>query len=62
MRNETRYALLKAYNQLNQIVTELYDAADNAVDDSDASLLISRADILYEQMENLDTVITELGE
>ncbi|ARV63365.1 hypothetical protein BZZ01_32725 (plasmid) [Nostocales cyanobacterium HT-58-2] len=65
MKSETRNALLKAYSQLEQIVSDLYDAADAAVemgDFEDASLLQTRADILYEQMENLDFVISELEE
>ncbi len=63
MKPETREVLLKAYAQLEQITSELYDAADVAVemgDFEDASLLQTRADILYEQMENLDFVISEL--
>jgi hypothetical protein len=62
MRDETWDALLKAYKQLDIIVRDLYNASDNSVDNFDASLLASRADILYEQLENLDTLLTELGE
>ncbi|MGI2903303.1 hypothetical protein [Tolypothrix sp. VBCCA 56010] len=51
LKQTTLDALLKAYAQLHQIVEELYIAHDNAVannDDEDASLLVSRADKLYE--------------
>ncbi len=51
------------YDQLDEIVTQLNDLADDAVltgDYEDGSLLKARADILYEQMENLDIVISEL--
>jgi copper oxidase (laccase) domain-containing protein len=57
--------LLKAYAQLHQIIEDLYQAHDNAVannDDEDASLLVSRADRLYEEVENLEIVISELEE
>lgn len=62
MKPETRNALLKAYAQLHKIIEELYQAHDNAVsnnDDEDASLLASRADKLYEEVENLEIVISE---
>jgi ferritin len=63
MKIETYNILLNAYAQLEQITSELYNAADNAVENGDyedASLLQTRADILYEQLENLDVVISEL--
>lgn len=63
MTSETLNVLLKVYTQLEQITTELYNAADAAVERGDfdgVSLLQSRADILYEQMENLNIVISEL--
>ncbi|MBW4672086.1 MAG: hypothetical protein KME60_32845 [Cyanomargarita calcarea GSE-NOS-MK-12-04C] len=65
MKLETYNILLNAYTQLEQITSQLYNAADNAVqsgDFDDASLLQTRADILYEQLENLDIVISELEE
>lgn len=65
MKPETRNVLLKAYAQLHQIIEDLYKAHDNAVannDDEDASLLASRADRLYEEVENLEIVISELEE
>jgi len=63
LKPETRTVLLKAYAQLHKIIEELYEAHDNAVAnnyDEDASLLISRADRLYEEVENLEFVILEL--
>ncbi len=63
MKQTTLKALLRVYVQLENMAGELYDLADNAVetgDFDDASLLQSRATILYEQMENLDAVISEL--
>ncbi|MCC5601940.1 hypothetical protein [Nostoc favosum] len=65
MKQTTLDALLKAYAQLHQIIEDLYQAHDNAVannDDEDASLLVSRADRLYEEVENLELVISELEE
>ena len=65
MKQTTLDALLKAYAQLHQIVEELYEAHDNAVvnnDDEDASLLVSRADRLYEEVEYLELIISELEE
>jgi len=65
MKLETRNVLLKAYVQLQKVIDELYDAHDKAVandDDEDASLLVSRADRLYEEAENLNLVISELEE
>lgn len=62
MKVETYNIFLNAYTQLEQIVSQLYDAADNAVDNGDlddASLLQSRADILYVQLENIDVALRE---
>jgi hypothetical protein len=62
MKTETYNILLDAYASLEEITIKLYDGADNAVardDLNDASLLQSRADILYVQLENLDVVIAE---
>jgi hypothetical protein len=62
MKTETYNILLDAYASLEQITFKLYNGADNAVardDLSDASLLQSRADILYEQLEYLDVIISE---
>lgn len=55
--------MLKAYAELHKIVEELYEAHDKAVENNDfddASLLASRADRLYEEIENLEIVISEL--
>ncbi|KYC43902.1 hypothetical protein WA1_01755 [Scytonema hofmannii PCC 7110] len=63
MKPETRNTLLKAYVQLHQIVEELYEAHDRAIENNDfddASLLTSRADRLYEEVENLEIIISEL--
>lgn len=62
MKQETRNVLLKAYAQLHQITEELYEASDRAIENNDyddASLLASRADKLYEEVENLEIVISE---
>ena len=49
MKPETRNALLKAYTRLQQLVDDLYEAFDNALENDefeDASLLAIRADKL----------------
>ncbi|MEH2177937.1 hypothetical protein [Nostoc sp.] len=64
MKQTTLDALLRVYVKLEEITKELYNLADDAVnqgDYDDASLLQARANILYEQMENIDIVISELG-
>lgn len=64
MKQTTLDALLRVYVKLEEIIRELYNLADDAVDQGDhedASLLQARANILYEQMENIDVVISELG-
>ena len=63
MKLSTIAALLRVYARLEEIVEELNNLSDNAVDSGDyddASLLQARANILYEQMLNLDVVISEL--
>lgn len=53
----------RLYEKLEVITRELYDLAEIELeleDFDDAGLLQTRADILYEQMENLDAVIREL--
>ena len=63
MKLETRNVLLKAYAQLHKIIEELYEAYDRAIENNDfddASLLASRADKLYEEVENLEIIISEL--
>lgn len=57
--------MLKAYAQLQQIIDDLYEASEKALENNDiedASLLESRADKLYEEGENLEFVISELEE
>lgn len=63
MKQTTLDALRKAYTQLQVIIDELYNAHDEAARndyDEDASLLVSRADKLYEEAENLELIISEL--
>ncbi|MEH2055360.1 MAG: hypothetical protein V7K97_04125 [Nostoc sp.] len=63
MKSETRNVLLKAYAELHKIIEELYEAHDRAIENNDfddASLLASRADRLYEEVENLEIIISEL--
>lgn len=62
MKQTTLDAFLEIYAQLEMMTNNLYNLADAAVDTrdfNDANLLQARADILYEQMENLDAVISE---
>ncbi len=62
MKQSTASALLKAYNSLQEIVVELYNEFQKAVknrDDADASLLDSRAEILFEQAEAIIAVLEE---
>ncbi len=62
MKQTTIAALLEVYEELDRIVRKLNNLSDNAVDSGDfddASLLQARADILYEQMLNLDVAISE---
>ncbi|MFN6535645.1 MAG: hypothetical protein RM021_004650 [Nostoc sp. EkiNYC01] len=64
MKQTTLDALFRVYVKLEEIIRELYNLADDAVDRGDyddASLLQARANILYEQMENIDVIISELG-
>lgn len=58
-------ALERASLSLQRIVADLYDESDNAVYEgnyNDASLLQSQAELLFEVVENLETVITEQEE
>ena len=51
MKQSTASALLKAYSSLQEIVVELYNEFQKAMenkDDADASLLEARAEILFE--------------
>ena len=63
MKQSTFEALLRVYERLDDIVRYLNDLAEIELEleaFDDASLLQARADILYEQMVNLDVVISEL--
>ncbi len=62
MKQSTVNALLKAYNSLQEIVTELYSEFYKAMenrDNADASLLEARAEILFEQAEAIIAVLEE---
>ena len=62
MKQTTLDAFLEIYAQFQTMTNNLYNLADAAVDTrdyNDANLLQARADILYEQMENLNAVISE---
>ena len=63
MKQTTLNTLLRIYDRLDEIVRDLNDLAEIELEleaFDDASLLQARADILYEQMLNLDVVISEL--
>ncbi|GAA6614896.1 hypothetical protein [Scytonema sp. NUACC26] len=63
MKQTTLDALLRLYDRLDEIVDELHNLAEIELEleaFDDASVLQARADILYEQMLNLDVVISEL--
>jgi phage shock protein A len=65
MKQTTLQAFLRAYVQLEQTADELYVAADAAIENNDfddASLLASRADKIYQEVENLDVLLSELEE
>lgn len=64
MKQTTIEALSSAFEQLQDLIEHLYTAAQVALDNddfSDASLLQSRADRLYEEAEQLDVIISEMG-
>lgn len=65
MKQETLNVLLRTYEKLHKITEDLYEASDKALENNDfddASLLASRADKLYEEVENLEIIISELEE
>ncbi|MCC5633039.1 hypothetical protein LC613_36565 [Nostoc sphaeroides CHAB 2801] len=65
MKSTTLEVLRRTYQQLQNLVDQLYAAAQAALDNedfSDASLLESAADKLYVEAENLDILISELEE
>jgi hypothetical protein len=58
-------ALERAYLAMQDVVENLYDEAEQAIESgnyNDASLLQSQADLLFEVQENLGTVLTEMEE
>lgn len=63
MKPETKDALLQAYFGLQRVAFDLYAASQAAFENddlSDASLLSSRADKIYEEVENIDFLLIEL--
>lgn len=65
IKRTTIETLEKAYNDLQQVVINLYAEADNTVlkgNYNDASLLQSQGDKLYQNLENLGVVIEEQKE
>ncbi|MBW4591136.1 hypothetical protein G7B40_041200 [Aetokthonos hydrillicola Thurmond2011] len=63
MKPTTLNELLRVYEQLDEIVSHLNNLAEIEVEleaFDDASILQARADILYEQMLNLEVVVLEL--
>ncbi len=63
MKPKTLNALLEVYDRLDEIVSHLNNLAEIELEleaFDDASLLQTRADILYEQMLNLEVVVSEL--
>ncbi len=65
IKKQTIEVLKQAYIELQRIIANLYVEADKAVAEgnySDASLLQSQADNLYQTAENLEIVIVEQEE
>ncbi|MDF5723900.1 MAG: hypothetical protein PUP91_26240 [Rhizonema sp. PD37] len=63
MKQTTLEALFRVYGRLDEIVDELHSLAEIELEleaFDDASVLQARADILYEQMVNLEVVVSEL--
>ncbi|OWY64940.1 hypothetical protein B7486_44535 [cyanobacterium TDX16] len=63
MEARTQAALEQAYIALQEIVANLYNEVERAIDENnydDASLLQSQADNLYQVAENLGTLIIEI--
>lgn len=62
---QTIEALERAYLAMQDVVEDLYDEAEQAIElgnYNDASLLQSQGDLLFEAQENLGTVLTEMEE
>jgi hypothetical protein len=56
-------ALTQAFLRLQQIGSDLYDASFSAYENAnllDASVLVSQADKIYQEAENLEILISEL--
>lgn len=65
MHPKTKQRLLQAYVELQQTAAMLYEAVQEATDDGndfDAILLEARADKIFEEAENINTVISEMEE
>lgn len=63
MEQSTLNTLLQAYDQLQQIASDLYEAAQQAMENgnyADSSLLESRANRIFVEAENLIVLISEL--
>ncbi len=64
MKQATISALTQAFLRLQLIGSYLYDASEEAYNTGDlidASLLVSQADKIYQEAENLEILISELG-
>ncbi len=65
MKQTTKDALLQVYDQLQDLAGYLYAEARKALDNkdySDASVLESRADKIYEESEAIDIFLIEMEE
>ncbi len=65
MHPKTKQRLLQAYLELQQTAAMLYEAVQEATDDGndfDAILLETRADKIFEEAENINTIISEMEE
>lgn len=65
MQPKTKQRLLQAYVELQETPAMLYEAVQEATDegnDFDAILLETRADKIFEEAENINTIISEMEE
>lgn len=65
MQPKTKQRLLQAYVELQETAAMLYQAVQEAADDGnhfDAILLETRADKIFEEAENINTIISEMEE
>lgn len=63
MKQATITALLRAYNDLQEVAANLYLAAQEAFDSDDYddyALLSSRGDKIFEESQNIDILIVEM--